>query len=435
MPIAVSGNDITLRRRHAYTRMRCTRVCPAESLGNNCLSGKEASWVSIELLWEQTMTDQLIGAHNGLHSEQGSLSGEHPGRSANPVIKVHDVVWLEFEKPDLNKAEEFGLAFGFSVVLRTDDELHLRGSDPGAPCVLIRRGPRSRFVGPAFVTVDHSDLLRLADATGATVRALPESLGGVAVDLVDPSGIPLKVVSGVHELPGLPSQQPHIFNFGPSHDIIRANSTQRPPRVAANVQRLGHIVLQTPKYIEALNWYLDHLGLIVSDFCYYPGQRERGPVMSFIRCDRGSVPADHHTLAMALGPTHRYVHSAYQVADLDALAAGGEYLREQGYFRSWGIGRHIQGSQIFDYWRDPEGDFLVEHFADGDMFDNTLEPGWAPLTSSGLAQWGPPPSKDFLGVGTPGETAREVALMLDALRHDNEFDLSALRGLFNVANS
>jgi hypothetical protein len=25
--------------------------------------------------------------------------------------------------------------------------------------------------------------------------------------------------------------------------------------------------------------------------------------------------------------------------------------------------------------------------------------------------------------------------MLDALRHDNEFDLSALRGLFHVANS
>ncbi|HTY31792.1 MAG TPA: 2,3-dihydroxybiphenyl 1,2-dioxygenase, partial [Mycobacterium sp.] len=47
------------------------------------------------------MTDQLIGSHNGLHSEQGALPGEHPGRSANPVIKVHDVVWLEFEKPDL----------------------------------------------------------------------------------------------------------------------------------------------------------------------------------------------------------------------------------------------------------------------------------------------------------------------------------------------
>ena len=83
------------------------------------------------------------------------------------------------------------------------------------------------------------------------------------------------------------------------------------------------------------------------------------------------------------------MHSAYQVCDLDALAAGGEYLAEHGYFRSWGIGRHIQGSQLFDYWRDPDG-FLVEHFSDGDMFDSTLEPGWAPFTASGLAQWGPP---------------------------------------------
>ena len=106
--------------------------------------------------------------------------------------------------------------------------------------------------------------------------------------------------------------------------------------------------------------------------------------MSFIRCDRGTTPADHHTLAMALGPQNRYVHSAYQVCDLDALAAGGQYLADHGYRRSWGIGRHIQGSQIFDYWRDPDG-FLVEHFSDGDMFDNTLEPGWAPFTASGLA--------------------------------------------------
>jgi hypothetical protein len=124
--------------------------------------------------------------------------------------------------------------------------------------------------------------------------------------------------------------------------------------------------------------------MIVSDFLFFPGQRDRGPTMSFIRCDRGMTPADHHTVAIALGPSDRYVHSAYQVCDLDALAAGGEYLKDHGYHRSWGIGRHIQGSQLFDYWRDPDG-FLVEHFADGDMFDCTLEPGWAPFTASGLA--------------------------------------------------
>ncbi|OBK72449.1 VOC family protein [Mycobacterium sp. 1274761.0] len=372
-----------------------------------------------------------VGAHNELHSEAGGQPGEHTGRSRNPVIKIADIAWLEFEKPDLGRAEAFARAFGFTTVLRTPGELHLRGTDAGSPCVLLRRGDKSRFVGTAFKAVDDVDVLRLAEATGRSVKPLPDSLGGVSVDLIDPSGLPVRVVAGTHELAALPPQQPLIVNAG--HQLNRINATQRPSRMPASVQRLGHVVLQTTKYREALDFYLDTLGMIVSDFLFYPGQRARGPVMSFIRCDRGSTPADHHTLALALGPSSRYVHSAYQVCDLDALAAGGEYLRENGYFRSWGIGRHIQGSQLFDYWRDPDG-FLVEHFADGDMFDNTLEPGWAPFTASGLAQWGPPVTKDFLGIN-PGALPYEALSVVNALRTTNEFTLTRLRGLLKVANS
>jgi catechol 2,3-dioxygenase-like lactoylglutathione lyase family enzyme len=242
----------------------------------------------------------------------------------------------------------------------------------------------------------------------------------------------VRVVADTHELAALPGQTTQVFNFG--HDARRANAPQRPHREPARIQRLGHVVLQTTRYLETLNWYLEHLGLIVSDFKYYEGQRERGPTMSFIRCDRGMTPTDHHTLAMMLGPRNRYVHSAYQVGDLDALAAGGEYLRDRGFHRSWGIGRHIEGSQIFDYWRDPDG-LLVEHFADGDLFDSTLEPGWSPMTVSGLAQWGPPATKDFLGL-TPGRDAvHELVSMARSLREDNEFDLTRLRGLLKVTSS
>lgn len=374
---------------------------------------------------------RTVGAHNELHSEQGPRKGEHPGRSRNPLIKVDDLAWLEFQKPDLVRAEVFAQAFGFTTVLRTDDELQLRGTHAGTPCVLIRRGPRSRFVGMAFKAADEADVRRLANASGARTRALPETIGGITVDLIDPGGIPVHVVAGTHRLEALPSQVAHTFNFG--HELRRANATQRPPRQPARVQRLGHLVLQTTKYLETLNWYLDHLGMIVSDFLFFPSQRDRGPTMSFIRCDRGQTPTDHHTLAMALGPSNRYVHSAYQVCDLDALAAGGEYLKDHGYQRSWGIGRHIQGSQIFDYWRDPDG-FLVEHFSDGDMFDCTLEPGWAPFTASGLAQWGPPVSKDFLGTN-PKALPQEARSMISALRHRNEFDVHRLVGLMKVANS
>ncbi|MER6590871.1 VOC family protein [Micromonospora purpureochromogenes] len=370
--------------------------------------------------------------HTGLHSEQGALPGEHPGRARNPLVKVHDLAWLEFEKPDLERAELFARAFGFTTSSRTADELHLRGTDPGSPCVLIRRGPRSRFIGPAFRAAEPADVLRLADATGTTIAPLPESLGGVTVDLVDPSGVRVRVVADTHELPALPTQVPLTFNVG--HDVARVNATQRPPREPAKVQRLGHVVLQTTRYLQTLNWYLEHLGLIVSDFLYHQGQRERGPVMSFIRCDRGGTPTDHHTLAMTLGPANRYVHSAYQVPDLDSLAAGGEHLLDRGYQRSWGIGRHIQGSQIFDYWRDPD-DFLVEHFTDGDLFDCTLEPGWAPMSASGLAQWGPPATKDFLGMRPGRESLRELRAVIGALREDNEFDLHRLRGLTKAFTS
>jgi catechol 2,3-dioxygenase-like lactoylglutathione lyase family enzyme len=372
--------------------------------------------------------DVTKSAPSDAHSEQGALPGEHPDRSRNPVIKVVDIAWLEFDRPDLTRAESFARAFGFYTSQRGPDELQLRGTQTGGPCVILRRGRQSRFAGVAFRACDETDVLRLADHFGVLALPLPEAIGGISVELTDPSGVRVRVVAGLDELPELPGQRPQVFNFG--RDVCRTNGSQRPPRAPARVQRLGHLVMQSTKYREALNWYLDNLGMIVSDFLYFPGQRERGPAMSFIRCDRGSTPADHHTLALALGPANRYVHSAYQVSDLDALAAGGEYLCERGYSRSWGIGRHIQGSQIFDYWRDPDG-YLFEHFTDGDLFDNTLQPGWAPFTASGLAQWGPPASRDFLG--TDLKSARhELVSMITALRARNEFDVNRLIGLLKV---
>ena len=371
-------------------------------------------------------------SHAGLHSEEGPRPGEHPGRARNPVVKVHGLAWLEFTKPDLDGTEAFARAFGLQPSLRTADELHLRGVDATAPCLIVRRDARTGFVAPAFEVDGDADLSRLAAATGTAVEPLPDALGGLAVDLVDPSGQRVRVVSGTRTLPALAGQAPLAINAGNEHR--RVNATQRPPRVAARVQRLGHVVLQTTRYRAALEWYLQTLGLLVSDFLYHPGQRERGPVMSFIRCDRSGVPTDHHTLALLLGPSNRYVHSAYEVADLDALAAGGEHLRESGYRRSWGIGRHIQGSQIFDYWRDPDG-VLVEHYTDGDVFDSSLEPGWAPMTASGLSQWGPPPTRDFLGLKPDRQSLGELAATLRALRADNEFDVPRLRGMLAAARS
>ena len=118
--------------------------------------------------------------------------------------------------------------------------------------------------------------------------------------------------------------------------------------------------------------------------------------------------------------------------DLDAIATGGEFLREQGYQRVWGIGRHIQGSQIFDYWRDPDR-LMFEHFADGDRFDCSVETGWSPMSTSGLAQWGPPVSRDFLG--TKPNPALVAAVLRALAVDDNDIDPRTLRSLMKAMSA
>ena len=372
---------------------------------------------------------RVTTAHQDLHSEAGALRGEHPGHSRNPLVKVTDLAWLEFEKPDLDRAELFARDFGFQIAARTEQEVWLRGTFAGSPCMVIRRGRTSRFVGPAFRAAGRPDLDRLARATGADVRRADVPGGGAVVDLLDPSGFPVQVVHCAEQLPGLPGQPPLLVNSGT--EDRRTNAPQRPQREPSRIQRLGHVMLSTRVFARALDWYLDTLGMIVSDFLFLDGQRERGPTMAFIRCDQGSLAVDHHTLAMHLGPANSYVHSAYQVTDLDSIAAGGEYLRERGHRRSWGIGRHVQGSQLFDYWRDPDH-FMMEHFADGDLFSCDLEPGWASMSTSGLAQWGPPVTRDFLGVSPSPRRIRDV---VRALRGDNEVDAARLLGLLKAVRS
>ena len=168
------------------------------------------------------------------------------------------------------------------------------------PCLVIRRGPRSRYVRHAMLAASRSDLDRLARSTGGTVE---DHRGGHAVRLVDPSGYEVRVVAGVPELRRWPSAPADAELRDDDRAAQRAAATAR---VAAQVQRLGHVALETTRFSAALDWYLETLGLIVSDFLFLDDLRDHGPTMAFMRCDQGGTPTDHHTLAMFLGPRTGY---------------------------------------------------------------------------------------------------------------------------------
>jgi len=59
----------------------------------------------------------------------------------------------------------------------------------------------------------------------------------------------------------------------------------------------------------------------------------------------------------------------------------------------------------------------------------------APFTASGLSQWGPPITKDFLGIALARESFRELRSGDQRAAQRQRIDVTSLRGLLSVANS
>ena len=91
------------------------------------------------------------------------------------------------------------------------------------------------------------------------------------------------------------------------------------------------------------------------------------------------------------------MHAAFEVASMDDLMFGHDHLKAAGHKLEWGTGRHILGSQVFDYWHDPYGHEL-EHWTDGDQFDASIPAGVATVADVLGVQWGAPFPHD---VGAP----------------------------------
>ncbi|KAK6067264.1 glyoxalase family protein [Seiridium cupressi] len=99
--------------------------------------------------------------------------------------------------------------------------------------------------------------------------------------------------------------------------------------------------------------------------------------------------------AISACPKAHVHHSSFETHDFDSQVLGHDWLRTKGYENCWGVGRHVMGSQIFDYWFDTSR-FIVEHYADGDLCDDTQETVVAQASEDNLHVWGPDLPPTFL---------------------------------------
>ena len=298
------------------------------------------------------------------------------------MIKVTDVAYARFTAPDLDVMESFLTDFGLIRSERTKTALYMRATDSDHHVHVTELGDPG-FVGFAFNAASEEDLNVLAEAEGASeVHDINEPGGGKRVIIHDPDGFVVEVVHGMKELPYLSVQNHFPANQG--EDRKRRGEFVRLEDGPSQCKRLGHVVLIVTDFKQTDAFYKSNFGLISSDECY---NDEGEIVLTFNRCDKGDAWVDHHTLLTVPGQEAELGHIAFEVEDLNHLQLGHEHLKNKGYKHSWGIGRHILGSQIFDYWFDPYG-FRVEHWTDGDLLNVDTPTGRFPAAEALNVQWG-----------------------------------------------
>lgn len=308
-------------------------------------------------------------------------------RLARPaaLARATQLAFLRFEKTDLDAARRFWTDFGFVTVSGDADELVLRGADASPALVVARRAAQPRFVGAAFLVPADTDFERLRSESGGRALAAHEIPGGGrGICLHDPDGNEVWLITDWGSVAPLPLRATVPAGANVLGHRSRVNATVRSPIEPATIGRAGHFVLQTPDFAAMASWYMRHIGIIPTDVQYL---EDGSPMLTFFRLDLGATPADHHTVVIVGGLESRYEHSAWEVQDLDALGQGQQVMHAGGHEHLWGIGRHVLGSQLFDYWKDADG-FEFEHYTDGDVFTAGRETHYVPFATGSIWAWG-----------------------------------------------
>ena len=275
---------------------------------------------------------------------------------------------------------------------RTESALYMRGYNGAHHVHITERSATAATLGFGLRARGAEDLQKLAAELGTSVEDSPEPGGGRRVRLKDPAGFSVDVIHGQQSAAPIAHREPNPFNSCRGRQ--RRGSFVRLRTAPAHVVRLGHVFLQSTEFRASVDFYTRLLGFKVSD-TYFAGAPDN-TIGAFLHCGLGERWTDHHTIGLAVAQDgrNRFDHSAYEAIDLDDVMQGGEHLKSRGYRHAWGVGRHVQGSQIFDYWRDPFGN-KVEHWTDGDLVNDTTPVGHAEINPAELAQWAPPFNPEF----------------------------------------
>ncbi|GAA5056531.1 catechol 2,3-dioxygenase-like lactoylglutathione lyase family enzyme [Thermocatellispora tengchongensis] len=137
-----------------------------------------------------------------------------------------------------------------------------------------------------------------------------------------------------------------------------ADRTELVHREPIRPLRLGHVAIGCADVEEAKRFFLDGIGMRLSDYVI------AGPFMRF--------ETDHHNIVLLPAPMTLLHHTAWKVRDVDEIGYGGTRMIESHPERhAWGLGRHAASANYFWYLKDPAGAFAEYYYSEMDDLADT----------------------------------------------------------------
>lgn len=297
------------------------------------------------------------------------------GHPSNPAKKIQLVriahVFYKHEKIDDAKA--FMHDFGFQETETIGKTTYFRGYGTEPFVLAIEASDKTEFGGAAFAVESEEDLVFAskslpASAKPSDVYDLKTPGGGKGVTFYDPvDGFPFHLVHGQTPVeprdPHFPILKVNYVRLPPPPPFTNPNSPPPPPQPTeknrgpnqfqrfqkrpAPVHKLGHFGMCVTDFAACYDFYTTHFNFFPSELVHDAAGVDK---TVFFRLNRGADFVDHHCFFFFEGPKMHVHHSSFETHDFDTQVLGHDWLREKGYTNCWGVGRHVMGSQIFDYW-------------------------------------------------------------------------------------
>ncbi len=293
-------------------------------------------------------------------------------------IQLDRLLYTHYQHPNLHPVKNFCADFGLIEVSESDGLIYFRGFGEN-PCIYIAeqsQDSKKHFVGAGWAVPAYTDLEKAAALPSASPIQLSTVPGGGSyVEIPDPNGVIIRLHHGVQYKGIAAAERPEPVITNTWLEKPRRGMFQRFERGASRVHKLGHygILVKQDDFDRTLEWYKSTFSLVPTDSVY--DTHSGADIMTFCHIDKGEQFTDHHvrcnfassfsnisvrlmnwtqSFFISASPIgtggSRVHHSSFEVDDVESQTLGHYHLEKQGWTNCWGIGRHVLGSQIFDYW-------------------------------------------------------------------------------------